>query len=95
LFCFLDLPEAPIGNMHEIVEVDRILNGKDPREILDILHYLRIVHAEDFKQLSRSAGGGIRTHEGLRHGMTHPRFGLVLSVARVVRTRPAHLARNL
>ncbi len=81
--------------MHEIVEIDRILNGKDSREILDIPHYLRIVHAEDFKQLSKSAGGGIRTHEGLRHGMTHPRFGLVLSVARVVKTRPAHLARNV
>ena len=31
-----------------------------------------------FRGDSKSAGGGIRTHEGLRHGMTHPRCGLGL-----------------
>ena len=48
------------------------------------------------------AGGGIRTHEGLRHGITHPRsqghrepsmplFDRVLSVAHACQARPAHL----
>ena len=50
------------------------------------------------------AGGGIRTHEGLRHGIAHPRFAKasivstplqywVLSVARACQARPAHLVR--
>src|SRR2546425_13205913 len=53
---------------------------------------------------SVGAGGGIRTHEGLRHGITHPRFpkasiilmpslDWVLSVARACQARPAHLVR--